>query len=62
VDSGLHLCAKCVIRSGLWRQEAWPDLSDLPSLAETMVSDGKLDKTLHEMQRIIDKDVETRLY
>jgi len=27
-----------------------------------MVSDGKVDKTLHEMQRIIDKDVETRLY
>ena len=62
VEQMFFHCAKCIIRSGLWSREAWPDLSDLPSLAETMVSAGKLSKTLHEMQVIIDKDVETRLY
>jgi PPOX class probable FMN-dependent enzyme len=62
VEQMFFHCAKCMMRSGLWSQEAWPDLSDLPSLAETMVSAGKLDKPLHEMQSIIDKDAETRLY
>ena len=62
VEQMFFHCAKCMIRSGLWRQKTWPDLTDLPTLAETMVSAGKLDKPLHEMQSIIDKDVETRLY
>ncbi len=29
----LH-CAKCIIRSGLWRTETWPRADDLPSAAE----------------------------
>lgn len=28
----LH-CAKCIIRSGLWRTETWPDADELPSAA-----------------------------
>lgn len=55
-------CAKSIIRSKLWTPEAWPDLSGLPSLAETMVSAGKLDRALADMQAAIDKDAETRLY
>jgi PPOX class probable FMN-dependent enzyme len=55
-------CAKCIIRSNLWKQEAWPNLAGLPSLAEAMVSAGKLERSLAEQQAIIDKDAETRLY
>jgi PPOX class probable FMN-dependent enzyme len=31
----LH-CAKCIIRSGLWRSETWPDRDELPSAAEIL--------------------------
>ena len=55
-------CAKCMIRSNLWKPEHWPTLSGLPSLAETMVSAGKLRESVQEMQAIVDKDAATRLY
>ena len=29
-------CPKCMIRSGLWTPEAWPDTTDVPSFAETL--------------------------
>jgi PPOX class probable FMN-dependent enzyme len=62
VDQMFFHCAKCIIRSNLWKPEAWPNLSDLPSLAETMVSAGRLERSVAEQQAIIDKDAETRLY
>lgn len=55
-------CAKCIIRSNLWKPETWPSLSGLPSLAETMISAGKLSQSLEEMQAIVDQDAATRLY
>lgn len=62
VDQMFFHCAKCIIRSNLWKPELWPNLSGLPSLAETMISAGKLDRSVAEQQAIIDKDAETRLY
>lgn len=62
VDQMFFHCAKCIMRSNLWKPEAWPALSGLPSLAETMVSAAKLDRSVTEQQAIIDKDAETRLY
>jgi len=62
VDQMFFHCPKCIIRSELWKPEAWPDQSGLSSLAETMVSAGKLDRTVAEQQAIIDEDAETRLY
>ncbi|WP_373356584.1 pyridoxamine 5'-phosphate oxidase family protein [Pseudoroseicyclus sp. CXY001] len=29
-------CAKCFIRSGLWKPETWPDRSELPTLGEIL--------------------------
>lgn len=55
-------CAKCIIRSNLWKPASWPSLSGLPSLAETMVSAGKLRQSVEEMQAIVEKDAATRLY
>jgi PPOX class probable FMN-dependent enzyme len=62
VDQMFFPCAKCMIRSNLWKPEHWPTLSGLPSLAETMVSAGKLRESVQEMQAIVDKDAATRLY
>ena len=55
-------CAKCMIRSRLWEPGRWPALDGLPSLAEAMVTHGKLGITIGEMQQVIDNDANTRLY
>lgn len=51
-----------MIRSGLWRPDAWPDTGGLPSFAEMMVAHGKLAQTVEEMQAIIDAGNRERLY
>ena len=55
-------CAKCILRSKLWQPEAWPDRAGTPSLAEVMVKNAELDITTGEMQAIIDKSQQERLY
>lgn len=62
VDQMFFHCAKCVIRSKLWKPESWLDPTGLPSLAETMVSAGNQNRSVSEVQAIVDKDAETRLY
>ena len=55
-------CAKSMIRSHLWQPDEWLATDHLPSLAETMVTHGRLSESLDEMQTIIDRDVAERLY
>lgn len=57
-------CAKCIIRSELWsgaNATADPTSDDL-LLAETMVKHGELSISVDEMQKIILKDENQRLY
>ncbi|PAQ10356.1 pyridoxamine 5'-phosphate oxidase [Mesorhizobium temperatum] len=58
----LSHCPKCMVRSGLWQPDAWPDTSGLPSFAEMLVAHGKLAQTVEEMQAIIDSGNRERLY
>jgi PPOX class probable FMN-dependent enzyme len=60
-EAFLH-CAKSIARANLWKPEKWPDISEVPSLAEGMVAHGKLSNSVTEMQSMIDKDYETRMY
>jgi PPOX class probable FMN-dependent enzyme len=62
VSRVLSHCPKCMIRSGLWKADAWPDTGGLPSFAEVMVAHGKLAQTVEEMQAIIDAGNRERLY
>lgn len=62
VEHVLSHCPKCVIRSGLWQPEEWPDTSDLPTFAETLIAHAKLTETVDEMQAIIDQGNRERLY
>jgi PPOX class probable FMN-dependent enzyme len=55
-------CAKCIARSKMWQPESWPDLQDVPSLAEAMVAHGKLARSIGEQQSLIASDFETRMY
>jgi hypothetical protein len=62
VEHVLSHCPKCMIRSGLWEPEAWPDTNDLPSFAETLIAHAKLAETVEEMQAVIDHGNRERLY
>ncbi|MGD1927176.1 MAG: MSMEG_1061 family FMN-dependent PPOX-type flavoprotein [Paracoccaceae bacterium] len=65
-EAYLH-CAKSMVRAQMWHPNAWPDTSDVPTMAEAMVTHGKLVEQglvqdTAEMQSIIDNDRENRLY
>jgi hypothetical protein len=62
VEEAFMHCPKAIARSGLWRPEAWPSLEGVPSLAEAMVTHGRLDTSVPEMQAIVETDGATRLY
>jgi hypothetical protein len=54
-------CPKCVVRSGLWVPERWPDRSSVPTLAEAIVTHVRPAETIDDVQTIID-DSNARLY
>jgi PPOX class probable FMN-dependent enzyme len=62
VDEAYMHCAKAMARSKIWDQQAWPDSTQVPTLAEAMVAHGRLARTEREQQAFIDKDFETRMY
>jgi uncharacterized protein len=62
VEHVLSHCPKCMIRSGLWKPESWPDTRDVPTFAETLIAHAKLAETVEEVQAIIDTGNRERLY
>jgi uncharacterized protein len=62
VEEAFTHCAKCMVRSRMWKPQEWPDRTKVPTLAEAMVAHAKLSESVAEMQAIIDHDRETRLY
>ena len=62
VEHVLSHCPKCMIRSGLWVPHAWPDTSDLPTFAETLIAHAKLAESVEEVQAIVDTGNRERLY
>lgn len=62
VEQAFMHCPKCILRSHLWEPAHWPDLRDVPRLAEAMVTHGRLEESVSDMQAIIERDGQTRLY
>lgn len=62
VERVLSHCPKCMMRSGLWRPEDWPDVSDVPTLAETIIAHAKLPDTLEAVTAGLDESCRERLY
>src|SRR5262245_42673378 len=62
VERVLSHCPKCMIRSGLWQPESWPDTTDLPTFAETLKAHAMLAEPIEEIQIIIDRGNRERLY
>jgi PPOX class probable FMN-dependent enzyme len=62
VEHVLSHCPKCMIRSGLWQPEMWPDTSALPTFAETLIAHAKLAESVGAVQAIIEEGNRERLY
>ncbi len=62
VERAFFHCAKCVVRSNLWRPEMWPDTSDMTSFAAALVKQARLKATVDEVDRILVAGEKTRLY
>ncbi len=62
VEEAFMHCAKCIIRSKLWKNIDVKTPRTVSTLAKSMVGSGKLDKTYMEMDEIIKNDEDTRLY
>ena len=62
IEEAFFHCSKCIVRSSLWKPEAWPPLDGLPSLAQTMVDAAKLAMPVEALDEIIKQDESERLY
>jgi PPOX class probable FMN-dependent enzyme len=62
VEQAFIHCGKCMIRSGLWEKESWPQLDELPSQAQCLVDHGQLRETVEQVQASIEQARRTRLY
>jgi hypothetical protein len=51
-----------MIRAGLWNQEKWPDTTNLPSFAETLIAHAKLTEPLEEVAAMLETSNRDRLY
>ena len=62
VETVLSHCPKCMVRSGLWQPDMWPDTSTLPTFAETLIAHAKLAESIDEVQALIDEGNRVNLY
>ena len=62
IDEAFLHCAKCVIRSGIWDHEKWPEIESLASLARVAIDHGKLADSEEHVQSLIDESYRDRLY
>lgn len=62
VEQVMFHCAKCVIRSNLWKPAAWPEVSGLPTMGAALVDAGRLDISAEALDALIEKDYESSLY
>ncbi len=62
VERVLAHCPKCMIRSGLWTPEAWPDIADVPSLAETLIAHARLAEPVEAVEEMLETGNREHLY
>lgn len=55
-------CSKCMIRSGMWKPERWPDRGGLPSLAEAVKAHAESSAPVAEIEQVLARDYKDRLY
>jgi PPOX class probable FMN-dependent enzyme len=55
-------CPKCMIRSRLWQPDTWGKPTAVPSFAEMLVAHAKPQKTVEQMQTMIEQNSKEKLY
>ncbi|MEO0677945.1 MAG: MSMEG_1061 family FMN-dependent PPOX-type flavoprotein [Pseudomonadota bacterium] len=62
VEALLSHCPKAFVRAGMWESDVWPDISDVPSAGEFLKIHGSLPDPVSEVDGIVVRDGEKRLY
>ena len=62
VSRVLSHCPKCMIRSGLWKPEVWPDTSGVPSFAETLVAHAAIAESIEAVAASLAAGEREQLY
>ena len=62
VEHVLTHCPKCMVRSGLWQKDKWPDVSEAPTFAETLAAHARLSETIDELTDMLERDTRETLY
>ena len=62
VEHVLTHCPKCMVRSGMWQPEKWPNPAAVPPFAETLIAHAKLAESVEEINDLLDRDTREKLY
>ena len=62
VNQAFSHCAKCMVRSGLWRPDTWPDPTAVPTHAEIVMAHANPDMTTADVEALIEDDRRNNLY
>jgi hypothetical protein len=62
VDEAFMHCAKCVVRSQIWKTEDWPNPDEVPNLAAALVDQLELPTTRERLLASLDRDTVDGLY
>lgn len=61
VEEAFAHCTKCMVRSRLWQPQTWqPD--GLFTIGSAIVTHGRLDMNVGDMEAIADENARTQLY
>ena len=62
VEQAMFHCGKAMIRSNMWRPDAWSSIEGLPTYAQALVDHAKPPYTLEEMEARVANNELNRLY
>lgn len=62
VDRLLCHCPKAFVRAAMWDRDAWPDLSGVPSAGEFLKVHGGLPDPVADLDGVVARDRQNRLY
>ena len=62
VEKAFFHCAKCVIRSGLWKPESWGSVDGIPVLGQILIGHSNLVDSVEEVQKSIYEAHETKVH
>lgn len=62
VEHVLTHCTKCMVRSGLWQPQRWPESAAVPPFAETLAAHARLAESIEELTDLLERDTREKLY